>query len=128
MVEKRAGQEAVSEAIVKLRVDDQVIHTAAEGNGPVDAMDNALRKALEEVFPAISRMRLTDYKVRVLDEKDATSAKVRVLIESRDGSSSWNTVGVSTNIIEASWQALMDSMEYALLKQMVKVEKRVIGT
>lgn len=116
-VEKRAGQEAIAEAIVKLRVGDQVVHTAAEGNGPVNAMDNALRKALEEVFPAIKRMRLTDYKVRVLDEKDATSAKVRVLIESRDGSSSWNTVGVSTNIIEASWEALLDSMEYALLKQ-----------
>jgi len=128
LVEKRAGQEAVSEAIVKLRVGDQVIHTAAEGNGPVNAMDNALRKALEEAFPVISRMRLTDYKVRVLDEKEATSAKVRVLIESRDGSSSWNTVGVSTNIIEASWQALLDSMEYALLKQAGKVGKKVIAT
>lgn len=128
LVEKRAGQEAVSEAIVKLRVGDQVIHTAAEGNGPVNAMDNALRKALEEAFPVISRMRLTDYKVRVLDEKEATSAKVRVLIESRDGSSSWNTVGVSTNIIEASWQALLDSMEYALLKQAGKVDKKVVAT
>jgi 2-isopropylmalate synthase len=124
-VEKRAGMEVVSEAIVKLRVGDQVIHTAAEGNGPVNAMDNALRKALEEAFPAISRMRLTDYKVRVLDEKDATSAKVRVLIESRDGSSSWNTVGVSTNIIEASWQALLDSMEYALLKQAGKASCKI---
>lgn len=125
LVEKRAGMDAISEAIVKLKVDNQVIHTAAEGNGPVNAMDNALRKALEEAFPAISRMRLTDYKVRVLDEKDATSAKVRVLIESRDGSSSWNTVGVSTNIIEASWQALLDSMEYALLKQAGKTRRKV---
>ncbi|WP_338833355.1 (R)-citramalate synthase [Moorella humiferrea] len=117
LVEKRPGREATSEAIVKLKVGEQVVHTAAEGNGPVNAMDNALRKALEEVFPVIGRMRLTDYKVRVLDEKDATSARVRVLIESRDGSGSWNTVGVSTNIIEASWEALLDSMEYALLKQ-----------
>ncbi|GAF25469.1 isopropylmalate/homocitrate/citramalate synthases [Moorella thermoacetica Y72] len=124
LVEKRAGQEAISEAIVKLRVGDQVVHTAAEGNGPVNAMDNALRKALEEVFPAIRHMRLTDYKVRVLDEKDATSARVRVLIESRDGSNSWNTVGVSTNIIEASWEALLDSMEYALLKQQQELNKR----
>ncbi len=124
LVEKRAGQEAVSEAIVKLKIDDQVVHTAAEGNGPVNAMDNALRKALEKVFPEIGRMRLTDYKVRVLDEKDATSATVRVLIESRDSSSSWYTVGVSTNIIEASWQALMDSMEYALLKQTAKNDKK----
>ncbi|HBT46454.1 MAG TPA: citramalate synthase [Peptococcaceae bacterium] len=116
-VEKEADQDAVAEAIIKLRVGDRTIHTASEGNGPVNALDNALRKALEECFPAIRRMRLTDYKVRVLDEKEATSAKVRVLIESRDGESVWNTVGVSTNIIEASWEALLDSMEYALLKQ-----------
>ncbi|KYH33453.1 citramalate synthase [Neomoorella mulderi] len=128
LVEKRPGQEAIAEAIVKLKVGDQVVHTAAEGNGPVNAMDNALRKALEEVFPAIGRMRLTDYKVRVLDEKDATSAKVRVLIESRDGSSSWNTVGVSTNIIEASWEALLDSMEYALLKQSRELNKKAAAT
>ncbi|MBC7324060.1 MAG: citramalate synthase, partial [Moorella sp. (in: Bacteria)] len=128
LVEKRAGQEAIAEAIVKLKVGDQVVHTAAEGNGPVNAMDNALRKALEAVFPAIGRMRLTDYKVRVLDEKDATSAKVRVLIESRDGTGSWNTVGVSTNIIEASWEALLDSMEYALLKQAQERSKRAAAT
>ncbi|MDK2821878.1 MAG: 2-isopropylmalate synthase [Clostridia bacterium] len=120
LVEKRPGQDSVSEAIVKLRVGDRVVHTAAEGNGPVNAMDNALRKALEEVFPAIDRMRLSDYKVRVLDEKEATSAKVRVLVESRDGTNFWNTVGVSTNIIEASWEALLDSMEYALLKDKEK--------
>ncbi|GEA14140.1 citramalate synthase [Moorella sp. E308F] len=128
LVEKRPGQEAIAEAIVKLKVGDQVVHTAAEGNGPVNAMDNALRKALEEVFPAIGRMRLTDYKVRVLDEKDATSARVRVLIESRDGNSSWNTVGVSTNIIEASWEALLDSMEYALLKQSRELNKKAAAT
>lgn len=116
-VEKQAEQESIAEAIIKLRVGEQVVHTAAEGNGPVNALDNALRKALEEFFPAIKRMRLTDYKVRVLDEKEATSAKVRVLIESRDGESTWSTVGVSTNIIEASWEALLDSMEYALLKE-----------
>jgi 2-isopropylmalate synthase len=73
-------------------------------------------------------MRLTDYKVRVLDEKDATSARVRVLIESRDGNSSWNTVGVSTNIIEASWEALLDSMEYALLKQSRELNKKAAAT
>ncbi|GAW92557.1 citramalate synthase [Calderihabitans maritimus] len=117
IVEKRAEQETISEAVIKIRVDDRVVHTAAEGNGPVNALDNALRKALEEFYPVIREMHLTDYKVRVLDEKDATAAKVRVLIESRDKTSSWSTVGVSTNIIEASWQALLDSMDYALLKQ-----------
>ncbi|MDN5347587.1 MAG: 2-isopropylmalate synthase [Clostridia bacterium] len=117
LVEQRKNEEAVSEAIIKLRVGDQVVHTAAEGNGPVNALDNALRKALEEIYPVIGQMRLTDYKVRVLDEKAATSAKVRVLIESRDRGDSWSTVGVSTNIIEASWKALLDSMDYALLKK-----------
>lgn len=122
MVEKHADREIVSEAVVKVRVDDKVVHTAAEGNGPVNALDNALRKALEEFYPEIAKMHLTDYKVRVLEETDGTAAKVRVLIESRDAGSSWSTVGVSENIIEASWQALLDSMEYALIK---KVPARV---
>ncbi len=117
IVEKRSDQETLSEAVIKLRLEDRVVHTAAEGNGPVNALDNALRKALEEFYPVIKEMHLTDYKVRVLDEKDGTGAKVRVLIESRDSQSSWSTVGVSQNIIEASWQALLDSMDYALLKQ-----------
>jgi len=114
LVEKRPGDRAYAEAIVKLRVGKEVIHTAAEGNGPVNAMDNALRKALEGSFPVIKNIRLTDYKVRVLDGKDGTGAKVRVLIETRDGTRSWHTVGVSTNIIEASWEALLDSIDYAL--------------
>ncbi|MHB1127810.1 MAG: citramalate synthase [Bacillota bacterium] len=117
IVEKRAGNETVSEAVIKIRLDDRTVHTAAEGDGPVNALDNALRKALEEFYPVIREMHLMDYKVRVLDEKDGTGAKVRVLIESRDMTSSWSTVGVSENIIEASWQALLDSMDYALLKQ-----------
>lgn len=118
LVEKRGDQEMLSEAMIKLRVGDQVVHTAAEGNGPVNALDNALRKALEEFFPVIKTMHLTDYKVRVLDEKDATQAKVRVLIESRNQEETWSTIGVSHNIIEASWQALVDSMDYILLRQM----------
>lgn len=117
LVEKRGDQEMISEAMIKLRVGDSIVHTAAEGNGPVNAIDNALRKALEEFYPVIKEMHLSDYKVRVLDEKDATKAKVRVLIESRDTSASWSTIGVSYNIIEASWQALLDSMDYALLRQ-----------
>lgn len=117
LVEKHADRDMISEAVIKLRVKDHVVHTAAEGNGPVNALDNALRKALEDIYPVLKRMRLTDYKVRVLDEKDGTGAKVRVLIESQDGTSSWSTVGVSENIIEASWQALVDSMDYALLRE-----------
>jgi 2-isopropylmalate synthase len=118
LVEKRGGQEMLTEAMIKLRVGERVVHTAAEGNGPVNALDNALRKALEECYPFLKEMHLSDYKVRVLDEKDATKAKVRVLIESSDTSGSWSTMGVSHNIIEASWQALVDSMDYAMMRQM----------
>jgi 2-isopropylmalate synthase len=115
---KRPGDNEVisTEATIKLRVGDQIMHTAAEGNGPVAALDNALRKALEGFYPCLSEMHLVDYKVRVMDGKDSTSATVRVLIESSDDQNVWSTVGVSENIIEASWQALTDSMNYALLK------------
>lgn len=112
---KVANQPVVSEAIVKLKVQGETVYTAAEGNGPVNAMDNALRKALFQFYPEIQQMHLSDYKVRVIDEKDATAAKVRVLIESTDFNNTWNTVGVSENIIEASWQALVDSIRYALI-------------
>ncbi len=105
------------EAMVKVVVKGEKIHTAAEGNGPVGALDAALRKALEAFFPAIKKIHLSDYKVRVLDSKDGTAAKVRVIIESMDAQGeTWGTVGVSSNIIEASWQALVDSIEYKLLK------------
>ncbi len=112
------GDGITSEATIKMRVGDQIIHTAAEGDGPVSAVDNALRKALEVFYPFLKEMHLIDYKVRVLDGKDGTSAKVRVLIESADATGSWSTVGVSQNIIEASWQALADSMNYALLRRL----------
>ena len=115
LVEKSAGKPVVSEAFVKLNIDGQSVYTAAEGNGPVNALDNALRKALVQSFPILKEMHLSDYKVRVLDEKDATAAKVRVLIESKNVNSTWNTVGVSGNVIEASWEALVDSIRYALL-------------
>jgi 2-isopropylmalate synthase len=116
-IEQRGQEEFNSEAIVKLSIDNKIIHTAAEGNGPVNAMDNALRKALEKAYPIISKMHLSDYKVRVLEGNYATASKVRVLIESKDKTSKWSTIGVSANIIEASWQALLDSMNYLLLKQ-----------
>jgi 2-isopropylmalate synthase len=109
-----------AEAVLKIEVNGEVEHTAAEGDGPVNALDKALRKALNRFYPEISSIKLVDYKVRVLDEKEATAAKVRVLIESSDGEETWSTVGVSTNIIEASWQALCDGMNYKLYKSSVK--------
>ena len=105
-----------AEAIVKVVVDEQVSHTVAEGDGPVNALDRALRKALEQAFPAVRQVHLEDYKVRVLSSSDGTAAKVRVLIESSDGRDLWGTVGVSENIIEASWIALADSLHFKLMR------------
>ncbi|MCK4249654.1 MAG: citramalate synthase [Candidatus Omnitrophica bacterium] len=121
IVEKREDNKLISEATIKVKVGGQEEHTAAEGDGPVNAMDNALRKALEQFYPTLSQMHLADFKVRVLDEKAGTAAKVRVLIQSQDEKDTWSTVGVSENIIEASWEALVDSVEYKLLKDKVKV-------
>ncbi|MGG4394525.1 citramalate synthase [Paenibacillus thiaminolyticus] len=115
LVEKSADRSVNSEAIVKLNVGNETVYMAAEGNGPVNALDNALRKALVRHYPFIEDMHLTDYKVRVLDENDTTAAKVRVLIESTDSHNTWSTVGVSSNVIEASWEALVDSIRYALI-------------
>ncbi|MGE5621159.1 MAG: citramalate synthase [archaeon] len=105
-----------SEAILKVEVNGEIEHTASNGDGPVNALDNALRKALLRFYPEISLIQLIDYKVRVLDEKQGTSAKVRVLIQSSDGCETWSTVGVSSNIFEASLQALNDSINYKLFK------------
>ncbi len=108
------GKENPASAMVKVRVNGESRITAAEGEGPVNALDKALRGALEQFYPQLGKMRLTDYKVRVLEGSDATASKVRVLIESSDGVKSWNTVGVSTDIIGASFKALGDSIEYML--------------
>ncbi len=105
-----------SSVIIKVRVGDQEVLTVAEGDGPVNALDKAVRKALERLYPAIGEIRLTDYKVRVLDSDKASAAKVRVLIESSDGLDNWTTIGVSTDIINASWQALVDAMDVKLLR------------
>ena len=110
------AEELLSEATVKVRVDSEVRHTAAVGNGPVHALDAALRKALLEDYPRLAAVRLLDYKVRVVNQGSGTEAIVRVLIDSTDGERSWQTVGASANIIEASWLALVDSLEYWLLK------------
>lgn len=104
----------VAEATLKVRVGSQVLHTAAEGNGPVNALDQALRKALLPLYPQLAGVHLTDYKVRILDSESATAAQVRVQIDSSDGQRTWSTVGADSNIIEASWHALADSVEYAL--------------
>ena len=117
IVEKREDNKLISEATIKAEVKGKTVHTAAEGDGPVNALDGALRKALEQFYPVISKVYLIDYKVRVLDPKEATAAKVRVLIESSDGKDIWGTTGVSENIIEASWEALVDSVEYKLLRE-----------
>jgi len=115
IVEHRQGRGILAEANVKVQVGDKIMHTAAEGNGPVSALDAALRKALEDVYPGISQVRLADYKVRILDSDSGTGASVRVLIDTKNGTKRWSTVGASSNIIEASWRALADSLEYALL-------------
>jgi 2-isopropylmalate synthase len=116
VVEHREGRGHLAEANVKIDIDGQVHHTAAEGVGPVGALDLALRKALTPTYPAIEQLRLTDYKVRILDGANGTRAITRVLIDFSDGSGSWTTVGASHNIIEASWQALFDAFEYGLLR------------
>jgi 2-isopropylmalate synthase len=116
LVNEPIGKDFSSSAIIKICVDDVEEMTASEGEGPVNALDKALRKALERFYPQIKDIRLTDFKVRVLDSQKATAAKVRVLIETTDGEDVWSTVGVSTDIIDASWKALVDSIEYKLLK------------
>jgi 2-isopropylmalate synthase len=125
--EKNGAGAPISEATIKVREGDVVEHTAAEGDGPVNALDAALRKALVKFFPRLAEVKLEDYKVRVLDGKAGTAAKVRVLIESTDGTARWGTIGVSTNIIEASWLALIDSLMYKLMLDRQGLEKRIIS-
>jgi 2-isopropylmalate synthase len=114
VVEHRAGRGMLIEATVKLRVQGETIHTAADGNGPVDALDKALRKALVPVYPHLDLFRLADYKVRILDGQNGSAARTRVLMDTQNSRARWSTVGASTNIIEASWRALSDSVEYGL--------------
>jgi 2-isopropylmalate synthase len=114
-VEHRQGRGIFAEAMVKVRVQGELLHTAAEGNGPVNALDNALRKALMGYYPQIANFHLSDYKVRILDSDHGTEAITRVLIDTRNSTSRWSTVGASANIIEASWRALADSVEYGLM-------------
>jgi 2-isopropylmalate synthase len=114
---RRDGKPMHAEATVKLRVGGETVHTAAEGTGPVHALDRALRKALVPHYPSLADVRLADYKVRILDPEAATGARTRVLIEAAQGEERWSTIGVSENIIEASGQALADSLELKLLRE-----------
>ncbi len=114
IVEERRGRGGLAEAMVKLDLDGDIVHTAAEGNGPVNALDLALRKALLVRYPRLADFQLADYKVRILDGNNGTAATTRVLIETQNGAQRWSTVGAGTNIIQASWRALVDSVEYGL--------------
>ncbi|HYW36466.1 MAG TPA: citramalate synthase [Balneolaceae bacterium] len=126
--EKNAGGSSRTEATIRLKVNGRMEHCAAEGDGPVHALDCALRKALHKFYPEIDEMHLQDYKVRVLNEKDGTGASVRVLIDSGQTGDTWGTVGVSENILDASWQALSDSFRYFLSKQEVGEEQKIKTT
>ncbi len=117
LVEKRSDNDILAEATVKARVNGQMMHTAAEGDGPVNALDRAMRKALLPIYPELEPVQLTDYKVRIIDPRSATAALTRVLIDASDGQDSWTTVGCSMNIIEASFHALIDSLELPLLRR-----------
>ncbi|HYM84695.1 MAG TPA: citramalate synthase [Candidatus Dormibacteraeota bacterium] len=124
LVEQRAGREMLAEATVKVEVDGEVLHTAADGNGPVNALDSALRKALRAFYPGLDEVHLVDYKVRILDGDSATAAKTRVIIDSSDGTLEWSTMGSDTNIIAASAAALADSLEYAIWKTGAQLRRR----
>ena len=124
LVEQRSGRELLAECTVKVEVAGEVLHTAAEGNGPVNALDGALRKALAGFYPVLDGVHLVDYKVRILDGATATAAKTRVIIDSQDGSHTWSTMGSDTNIIAASAQALADSLEYAVWKSGAELRRR----
>jgi 2-isopropylmalate synthase len=114
VVENRRGRGMLAEATVKLAVGDQIMHTAAEGNGPVNALDIALRKALTPLYPHLTEFTLADYKVRILDGHNGSAAITRVMIETQSPRERWSCVGAGPNIIEASWRALLDSVEYGL--------------
>jgi len=124
LVEQREGRELLAEATVKVEVDGETLHTAADGNGPVNALDAALRKALRAFYPAIDDVHLVDYKVRILDGDAATAARTRVIIDSQDGARTWSTMGSDTNIIAASAAALADSLEYAIWKSGAELRRR----
>ena len=117
IVEQDADGVVKTEATVKVHINGDRIISTAEGNGPVNALDRAMRRAIVQKYPDLDTLRLVDYKVRILDEKSGTGAKTRVLIGTSDGHDSWSTVGVHENVIAASWRALEDSVRYGLLRR-----------
>jgi len=121
ITDARGGELAVSEATVKLVASDRRFVATGEGNGPVNALDHALRQALSEVYPEIEKLELIDFRVRILEASHGTDAVTRVLIETSDGETSWNTVGVAANIVEASWKALVDGITFGLTRHEVPV-------
>jgi 2-isopropylmalate synthase len=120
-------REAMTEAVIKLAIDSACQHVVGEGDGPVNALDSALRKALTPAYPGLAEMTLVDYKVRVINSTEGTAARVRVVIESRDKTGVWSTVGVSENIIEASWIALVDAVEYKIHRDRGLIRSGAIG-
>ncbi|HZL45297.1 MAG TPA: alpha-isopropylmalate synthase regulatory domain-containing protein, partial [Opitutaceae bacterium] len=127
IIERRGPESSlVAEATVKVKVNGKSMHTVAECVGPVSALDKALRLALEKAHPAIKDTTLSDFKVRILDSKRGANSRTRVLIETTDGEEIWGTVGVSDNIIEASWEALCDAVDYKLLREQEKAKKAVL--
>jgi 2-isopropylmalate synthase len=124
LVEQRSERELLAEATVKVEVAGEVLHTAADGNGPVNALDGALRKALRAFYPVLDGVHLVDYKVRILDGHSATAARTRVIIDSQDGATTWSTMGSDTNIIAASAAALGDSLEYAVWRSGAELRRR----
>ena len=124
LVEQRSARELLAEATVKVEVAGEVLHTAADGNGPVNALDGALRKALRAFYPVLDGVHLVDYKVRILDGHSATAARTRVIIDSQDGATTWSTMGSDTNIIAASAAALADSLEYAIWRSGAELRRR----
>ncbi len=124
IIEQRDGRDQRAEATVKVEVGGEVLHTAADGNGPVNALDAALRKALAAFYPILDGVRLVDYKVRIVDGRSATAARTRVTIDSAEGENEWSTMGSDTNIIGASAAALADSLEYAIWKSGAEVSRR----
>jgi 2-isopropylmalate synthase len=122
--ERRRGNSMFAEATIKLRIGDEVVHTVAEGNGPVHALDRALRDAIGEIHPHLKDIELVNYKVRILDEDHGTGATTRVLIDASDGRDVWGSIGVHENIIEASWDALVDSLEAGMLPRRAEHSRR----
>jgi len=124
MITKRGNEPPLAQASIKISVGDEQEVTSAEGNGPINALDNALRKALTKFYPQLNEMHLVDFKVRIVEGSEGTAAMVKVLLDSKDEEEVWSTIGVSDNVIEASWHALVDSVQYKLSRDKININNR----